>query len=98
MAVGSRKTDSNARYDPSQDFTPDQLRRFGNVANRAERDREQRERQQKLYSPDLIESAKRNALKPVVKAKNDKEVKSLRYAVWLSVALVFLLWLMYMTG
>ncbi|MGF1909252.1 hypothetical protein L4C38_07420 [Vibrio kasasachensis] len=97
MAVGSRKPDSNTRYDPKQDFTPDQLRRFGNVANRAQREREQRLRDQK-YAPALIESVKRKALKPVIKPVADKETKSLRYAVWLSVVLVFFLWVMYMTG
>ncbi|WP_114766861.1 hypothetical protein [Vibrio rhodolitus] len=96
MAVGPRQTDSNNRYDPNQDFTSDQLRRFGHVANQAQRNREQREREEKLFG--VVKTAKKRALKPVVTPKNAKEAKSLRYAVWLFVALIAALWIMYMTA
>ncbi|EGU46336.1 hypothetical protein VII00023_12136 [Vibrio ichthyoenteri ATCC 700023] len=100
MAVGSRRTDSNSRYDPEQGFTSDQLHRFGRVANRAQIAREQRQREEEFDQVDdngLVKRAKKRAMKPIV-ARDSENGQSIRYAIWLSVALICLLWLMYMTA
>ncbi|WP_162064341.1 hypothetical protein [Vibrio taketomensis] len=97
MAVGPRPTDTSNRYDPSQDFTQDQLHRFGNVANRAHKQREQKALERR-YAPLFLESARQKAMKPVIDSKTKTSTPTLRYAVWLSVVLIFLLWLMYMSA
>ena len=100
MAVGSRRTDSNSRYDPDEGFTPDQLHRFGRVANRAQIAREQRQRAEDLdLSEDdaIVKRAKQRVFKPNIPSLSESK-RSVRYAIWLIVALVGLLWVMYMTG
>ena len=97
MAVGSRQTDSNSRYNPENDFSPDQLRRYGQVANRAQKARDKREHEQNLYGDRLAARVKKSAMKPILPF-HDNNRKSIRYAIWLFVALASLLWLMYMTG
>ena len=95
MAVGRRQTNSNTRYDPNQDFTQDQLRRFGHVANQAQSNRDL---ENKLAQERQQSQRKSRALTPIVKIGDVKKEKSLRYAIWLTVALIVLLWFMYMTG
>ncbi|ALM72458.1 hypothetical protein FORC9_2941 [Vibrio vulnificus] len=45
----------------------------------------------------IIETARRAALKPVVKPRPDKPNR-VRYAIWLCTFLLVCLWLMYMSG
>ena len=97
MAVGSRQTDSNSRYDPENDFSSDQLRRYGQVANRAQRAKDKRQLEQNLDGDRLVVRVKKRAMKPI-HSFHDKNGKSIRYAIWLFVVLAILLWLMYMTG
>lgn len=97
MAVGPRPSEPIPRYDPTNDFTSDQLHRFGKVANRAQRAREEKLKEEEFERLNFVERAKRKAMKPVVKRDN-KNAKSVRYAIWMIVAMALLLWLMYMTG
>ncbi|WP_047047305.1 hypothetical protein [Vibrio mexicanus] len=92
MAVVPKHKDSNARYDPRQDFTDDQRQRFTKVANTAQKRKEEFEQR---FS--AIEKARKAAVKPVVKVNKEKP-NSVRYAVWLVMAGVIALWFMYMTG
>ncbi|MGD8110761.1 hypothetical protein ACQEXU_09680 [Vibrio sp. TRT 21S02] len=92
MAVVPKHTDQHARYDPSQDFTTEQRHRFGKIANKAQKRREELEER-----PNIISAAKSAAMRPVVVPKKDKP-NTARYAAWLIVVMAFSLWLMYMNG
>lgn len=97
MAVGSRRPDPNSRYDPDEGFTSDQLHRFGKVANRAQKARDQRLREDEISDDELVRKAETHVMKPVTSSYSEN-TQSIRYAIWLFVALIFLLWLMYMTA
>ncbi|CAH0536305.1 hypothetical protein [Vibrio marisflavi] len=92
MAVVPKHEDQNARYDPKKDFTGDQMHRFTEVANKAQRRKEALETKRSAFS-----SVKEKAMRPIITPKKDK-FNSFRYAVWLIVACAIGLWTMYMTG
>lgn len=94
MAVGPRQTNSNSRYDANKDFTQDQLRRFGHVANQAQSNRDL----EKKLTPTKPTRAEDQDPKPNKPTKNREQTQALRYAVWLSIALIALLSFMYVTG
>lgn len=89
MAISRPSSDDRSRYDPKQDFTADQLHRFGEVANEASKRREEQVKQT------LMHRAKKTAMKPVLRTNKHNE-NSVRYAAWLVVVMAVALWLMYM--
>ncbi|WP_194436404.1 hypothetical protein [Vibrio fluminensis] len=94
MAVGPRQTNSNNRYDPAKDFTQDQLRRFGHIANQAQSHRD--------FEKKLMSIKATGESEPELKTKqskpNRKDTQSLRYALWVFFVLIALLSFMYLTG
>lgn len=92
MAVVPKHGQNHNKYDPSQDLTADQIHRFGKVANKAQKQKEQQEER-----PSAMVSARRAALRPIIRPKPDKP-NTARYAIWLMVVLVVCLWIMYMSG
>ncbi|MFG0607422.1 hypothetical protein KSS82_03780 [Vibrio mimicus] len=93
MAILPKHTDRYSNYDPSQDLTKEQLRRFTQAANRAQHKREEIQEMDTSF----VGFAKRAALKPVVKPKPDSP-NTVRYAIWMSVFGIVCLWIMYMLG
>ncbi|MCL9780109.1 hypothetical protein M9194_01525 [Vibrio sp. S4M6] len=92
MAVVPKHEDQHPRYDPKKDFTNDQMHRFTEVANKAQ------QRKEALGSrTSTFASVKEKAMRPIVRPKKEK-VNTLRYTIWLVVACVTGLWLMYMTS
>ncbi|RJX70961.1 hypothetical protein DZ860_11545 [Vibrio sinensis] len=89
MAISRPSSDDRSRYNPKQDFTADQLHRFGEVANEANKRREDQVKQT------LIHKAKKTAMKSVLTSSKHND-KSVRNAIWLIVLLAVLLWMMYM--
>ncbi|MDA0117809.1 hypothetical protein [Vibrio sp. T11.5] len=94
MAVVPKQRDPNARYDPNQELTAEQLHRFGKVANKAQARRDQMAQRRTLST--AAKAAKDTAMKPIVVPKKDKP-NSARYAAWMLVVMAFCLWLMFMT-
>jgi hypothetical protein len=91
LSVQPKHGDRPPRYD-APDLTSEQRHRFTSVANQAQARRERLEEE-----PTIIETARRAALKPVVKPRPDKPNR-VRYAIWLCTFLLVCLWLMYMSG
>ncbi|MCG3723266.1 hypothetical protein EXA23_02780 [Vibrio cincinnatiensis] len=102
MAVVPKHTDSYSHYDPDKDLTIDQLHRFTQAANSAQKKREE---QLALETPveekpsmmAAVRRARRRAMKPIVTVKPDKP-NTLRYIIWLIVFALIALWLMYISG
>lgn len=92
MAVVPKHSGHHSGYDPRQDMTPEQLHRFGKVARKA-----QKRRDEEVERNSMIRAAKEAAFKPIVKPKKDQP-NTVRYAIWLVVVMVASLWLMYMSG
>ncbi len=92
MAVLPKHPGHNSGYDPNQDMTPDQLHRFGKVARKAQKRRDEIARKESL-----LRSAREAALKPIIVPKKEKP-HTVRYVVWLLVIMLCSLWLMYMSG
>ncbi len=64
MAVVPKHEDQNARYDPKKDFTGDQMHRFTEVANKAQRRKEALETKRSAFS-----SVKEKAMRPIITPK-----------------------------
>ncbi|UHJ62929.1 hypothetical protein [Vibrio furnissii] len=97
MAVLPKHTDQNPRYNPDDDMTLDQLQRFTRAANNAQ---QKRQEQREHDAPSIVEvarRARRAAMRPVIKAKENKP-NAARYAIWLVVFAITCLWIMYMSG
>ncbi|KOO04786.1 hypothetical protein [Vibrio nereis] len=92
MAVVPKHSDRHTGYDPRQDMTPEQLHRFGKVARKA-----QKRRDEVAEKDSIIRAAREAAFKPVLRVKREKP-NTVRYAIWLVVVMVLSLWLMYMAG
>ncbi|MCZ4293459.1 MULTISPECIES: hypothetical protein [Vibrio] len=95
MAVVPKHTDSHSRYDPSKELTADQLHRFGKVAHKAQKRREEEVERGTIAA--TARAAREAAFRPIVTPKRDKP-NTIRYAAWLIVVMAISLWLMYMTG
>ncbi|NAX06373.1 MULTISPECIES: hypothetical protein [unclassified Vibrio] len=102
MAIVPKHTDPYSRYDPERDLTTDQLHRFTQTANSAQKKREEQSAEEKppekpSFMMAAARRARRQAMKPVVVTKSDKP-NTLRYIVWLVVFAAIGLWWMYMSG
>ncbi len=97
MAVLPKHTDRNARYDPEEDLTLDQLHRFTRAANKAQKKREVIEQSD---SPSIIEVArrKRRALRAGASdVRKAKKISSKQYALWMVCVAIVALCIMYLS-
>ena len=94
MAVAPKHTDNSPGYDEKKELTTDQLHRFGQVANQAQKRRENRAKLGSISAAGR--AAKEAAMKSIIQPKKNKP-NTMRYAIWMMVAMAISLWLMYMT-
>ncbi|WP_456295214.1 hypothetical protein M1D72_01100 [Vibrio sp. AK197] len=92
MAVVPKHGQNHNKYDPSQDLTVDQIHRFGKVANKVQKKKEEAEKH-----PSVFDNARERAFKPIVRPRPNKP-NTVRYAIWLLVVMMVCLWIMYMSG
>lgn len=97
MAVAPKHTDPYAHYEPDKDLTLDQLHRFTQTANHAQKKREELQETEELSPPDSVRRARRKALMKILSSKPTKP-HTIRYLIWLIVSAVMGLWGMYVLG
>ena len=88
------KHGKGSQYDDKQDLSADQIHRFGQVANQAQKRKEQRNKFESILTAGR--AAKKAAMKPIIKPKEDKP-NGVRIAVWMLLIIAVCLWVMYMT-
>lgn len=110
MAVVRKHIDPGKKYDPNKELTNDQRQRYSDVANKAEKRKEQRDLYKTTFYPDKAKArvpakAAKTATpqkvtephaKPKLKIPKTRRMATLRVLLWLAVLWAFWSWVMFM--